>query len=79
MESNDESTNSHNLQASSAAHHALVHAAHVVRRVLNHSYIMYEMWQRDLPEYIQGLRNRQVDLRNLHQQVIRDVQEVLQV
>lgn len=56
-----------------------MHAAHAVRRVLNHSYIMYEMWQRDLPEYIQGLRNRQVDLRNLHQQVIRDVQEVLQV
>ena len=46
---------------------------------MNHSPVMDEFWQHDLPQPIAGLRQRHHELRNLHQDIIKQVQHQLQV
>ncbi len=41
---------------------------------MNHSFVMADFWHRELPEQDSGTRERRVELRNLHQHLIRDIQ-----
>ena len=47
--------------------------------VLNHSYVMTDLWQRETPENFPNIRDARVELRNRHQEVIREVQSHLGV
>jgi hypothetical protein len=48
-------------------------------RTLNHSPNMSEMWQHDLPHANEELRSKHLELRNMHQTIIFDVQNALNV
>jgi 1,3-beta-glucan synthase len=46
---------------------------------MNHSFVMADCWHRELPEPDMPAREKRVELRNLHQQLIRDIQVQLQI